>query len=267
MPGIVNPLKRLLCACRWIYNYFRDCSWIFGVPNSERSEIGRWGKLSGLSLEFRKIKLGLCQQHFYLYYRGKSFSLKLSQNKTIAGSSQEWFWMAHIILPYMKYLLSQETGPLDYRFVGSFGRSAPGSSEQRTTHGGGCWMIFGHVSILDSRLQSALSADNIAPYGSYLGFVATREIFLPWNAERAIPAESNHLRSTCCVQPFDWLEILRSVRNNMSIWSRGTFQCEGEFICNYLPVARLQRISTVYILFCFMHYIYLFNKLNTNKLT
>ena len=43
--GIVtNFLKCLLCACKWISNYFRDCSRRFGV-NSEGSEIHRfWPK-------------------------------------------------------------------------------------------------------------------------------------------------------------------------------------------------------------------------------
>ena len=48
--GIVpNFLKCLLCACKWIANYFRDCSWRFRV-NSEGSEIHRfWPKSLGYS--------------------------------------------------------------------------------------------------------------------------------------------------------------------------------------------------------------------------
>ena len=48
--GIVpNFLKCLLCACKWISNYFRDCSWRFGV-NSEGCEIHRfWPKSLGNS--------------------------------------------------------------------------------------------------------------------------------------------------------------------------------------------------------------------------
>ena len=48
--GIVpNSLKCPLCACKWISNYFRDCSWRFGV-NSEGSEIHRfWPKSLGYS--------------------------------------------------------------------------------------------------------------------------------------------------------------------------------------------------------------------------
>ena len=48
--GIVpNSLKCPLCACKWISNYFRDCSWRFGV-NSEGSEIHRfWPKTLGYS--------------------------------------------------------------------------------------------------------------------------------------------------------------------------------------------------------------------------
>ena len=44
--GIVpNFLKCLLCACKWISNYFRDCSRRFGV-NSESSEIHRFSPKS-----------------------------------------------------------------------------------------------------------------------------------------------------------------------------------------------------------------------------
>ena len=44
---VPNFLKYLLCACKWISNYFRDCSWRFGV-NSEGSEIHRfWPKPLG----------------------------------------------------------------------------------------------------------------------------------------------------------------------------------------------------------------------------
>ena len=48
--GIVpNSLKCPLCACKWISNYFRDCSRRFGV-NSESSEIHRfWPKTLGYS--------------------------------------------------------------------------------------------------------------------------------------------------------------------------------------------------------------------------
>ena len=39
-----NSLKRLLRACKWIFNYLRDCSWGVWV-NSQWSDIGRiWAK-------------------------------------------------------------------------------------------------------------------------------------------------------------------------------------------------------------------------------
>ena len=40
---VPNFLKCLLCACKWISNYFRDCSRRFGV-NSEGSEIHRFNQ-------------------------------------------------------------------------------------------------------------------------------------------------------------------------------------------------------------------------------
>ena len=44
-----NSLKRLLFACKWIFNYLRDCSCGFRV-NSQWSEIGRiWAKSLGYS--------------------------------------------------------------------------------------------------------------------------------------------------------------------------------------------------------------------------
>ena len=51
--GIVpNFHKCLLCACKWISNYFEDCSWRFGV-NSEGPEIPRfWPKTLCYSLWF-----------------------------------------------------------------------------------------------------------------------------------------------------------------------------------------------------------------------
>ena len=59
--GIVpNSVKCPLCACKWISNYFRDCSWRFGV-NSEGSETHRfWAKSLGYSPWFwtRSIFVG-----------------------------------------------------------------------------------------------------------------------------------------------------------------------------------------------------------------
>ena len=55
VPGIVwKSLKHLVYACKWISNYFKACSWRFGV-NSEESEIRRfWAKSLGYSPWFSR---------------------------------------------------------------------------------------------------------------------------------------------------------------------------------------------------------------------